>query len=257
MAHSNILVVCEGNSEDKFFKKMGDLFVAKRSIDCYKYNTNLYLLYDELVRNGIGTDFAKDEFDTLTILKNIARSPEEKELLSKKFELIYLCFDADFQAEQFDKDKIEYMLDIFDNDSLQGQIMINYTMFESLYDTTRYEWESFQERIVVLDGLTSATYTALVSSRGLCSPAKSRCMLYMKEQFLKCLKLNLSKARYLIGVEKSFDCVQDFYDNITQKAIFESVLSRVLSTRELWVLNTGVFFLVDYVGESAFENLFY
>lgn len=52
-------------------------------------------------------------------------------LANGDFSEIYLIFDFDCQAPQYDDEKLQIMLDFFDNETEHGKLYINYPMIES------------------------------------------------------------------------------------------------------------------------------
>jgi len=245
MAHSNILVICEGPSEQDIYTKMANLFVGGGACKCYTFKTNLYELCDKLVENGLGVDIQKDEFDILTILKDFAKTQEDKDILSNKYESILLCFDVEFQASQYDESKLNLMVETFDNDSEQGQLILNYPMIESLYDH-KNTWESYKDRDIPLEGLTSSTYSVCLAKRGIRSPQKGKCLYYTNDQFRLVLDLNIRKACYILGLD-DVHSTEEFLRLASQKNILQSVKTHLYETQCIWIQNTSIFFLLDYI----------
>ena len=127
---SNILFLFEGKVTENNYYKVIERAIGsniKSSINFYCYKTNIYTLYDE-----ISNDSALNIIELVKEKALIDNDIENYEMLNTvNFGEIYLIFDLDPQDQRFDKNKIEKMIEIFNNETENGKLYINYPMIES------------------------------------------------------------------------------------------------------------------------------
>ena len=58
------------------------------------------------------------------------------------FSSIYLIFDYDPQYHKYDSKKLEYFANRFNNETEEGLLILNYPMFESMFDIEESEDEN-------------------------------------------------------------------------------------------------------------------
>ena len=102
---NKILFICEGAKAEK---KFCDLIIDKYFIKNNKekeyiaFGTNIYGLYDEMLRDG--------GLDIVELVREKAKSKKDmynyNKLSSGGFAEVYLIFDFDFQAPQYDYNKL-------------------------------------------------------------------------------------------------------------------------------------------------------
>lgn len=129
-----ILFVFEGaKREPDLFRAIETLFFQdKQNIVC-SFGNNIYELYNEL------QSFEGDG-DIVSILKERYQgqkdSPFTDDAKSSDFSEIYLIFDYDFQNKNISLDvmnsQLEEMLDMFDDETDNGRLYINYPMVEAI-----------------------------------------------------------------------------------------------------------------------------
>ena len=121
------LFVFEGvRAESKYVDALEQNFLGKRiSVRCV-YDAEIYQLYKVLKE--------EPDFDLVELLKE--RNKENAELLRDytrdSFAYIYLFFDYDAHSTLADDEKIEEMLDFFDNETENGMLYISYPMLEAI-----------------------------------------------------------------------------------------------------------------------------
>ena len=129
-----ILFVFEGaKREPDLFRAIETLFFQdKQNIVC-SFGNNIYELYNEL------QSFEGDG-DIVSILKERYQGqkdyPFTDDAKSSDFSEIYLIFDYDFQNKNISLDvmnsQLEEMLDMFDDETDNGRLYINYPMVEAI-----------------------------------------------------------------------------------------------------------------------------
>lgn len=127
---SKILVLVEGEKTD--YRLMGHLLEVYGISDSHEivsYNTNIYVLYNEMFRDGDPASM-----DILQILKEHERDLEKKKLFDERYSDILLIFDLDPQDPAFSADKIVEMASYFVESSDMGKLYLNYPIFTLNYD---------------------------------------------------------------------------------------------------------------------------
>lgn len=132
MSERKILFIFEGEKrEQKFFSSCQNIiFPAANTviIECYK--NDIYELYKSIVNEE---EFA-DSVNIFTVLVN--QGLLSKEMHTRQdFAEIYLFFDYDPHDDQACDEKLKKMLQIFNDETDQGLLLISYPMVEALYET--------------------------------------------------------------------------------------------------------------------------
>ena len=125
-----ILFICEGaKTEKKFCDLIIDKYFIKKNKnkEYVAFGTNIYGLYDEMSKDS--------GLDIIELVKEKAKAKNDinsyNKLVSGGFSSVYLIFDFDYQAPQYDYYKINEMIKFFDNETESGKLYINYPMMES------------------------------------------------------------------------------------------------------------------------------
>ncbi len=144
-----ILFVFEGNDREPYlYKTIENLYFPKgKNIIC-SFGNNIYDLYNELQDYGGDGNIVPIMKERLSgrgdsTLQNI-RSTDISE--------IFLFFDYDFQNSQLSLDEInrrvEEMLQMFDNETDNGKLYINYPMIESICYSKELPDEDYKTYVV-------------------------------------------------------------------------------------------------------------
>lgn len=128
-----ILFVFEGaRREPMLFESIKYLFFEKKTDTIvYSFGNNIYNLYKQIMELGTG--------DIVSLLREIHQGNEEnpfKDIAnSSDFAEIYLFFDYDLQHKFLSLEEINIrlkdMLELFDDETSNGKLYINYPMIES------------------------------------------------------------------------------------------------------------------------------
>ncbi|WP_305209554.1 hypothetical protein [Dubosiella newyorkensis] len=164
------LILVEGVDEkDPFLKVICHTF-PKLKIDyekeVYTFNTNIYHLYDELVKeygdeNG-NLDWEQTDVDLPVLLSR--EYPELKGFRKVNFKNILLCFDYDCHDPHYSPEKLDAMQKLFSDSSDNGKLYLNYPMLESYCHCDLREKEAFLDLKVKAKELTGEQYKPLAKS---------------------------------------------------------------------------------------------
>lgn len=246
------LIVVEGERlEPRFFDQLKNVFGLNLDIYCLK--NNIYILYKKMKEMGFNGNL-KD------VLLEVHDTDEYREILSQNFAYAYLIFDFDpHHTEEYEKDvslesivqnnikKVREMAEYFvdETDPTIGKLYINYPMMESFKDCDSFEDVDYLTRVITLDEIKQ--YKEIVGRRKM---ANKRIAKYLKSDFTMLTRQNVNKlGRICEVVNEPMD-----YETYIQKSNQTNVLQReiefVSSLRKIAVLNTSVFFALDYYGNK-------
>lgn len=249
---AKILFVVEGRKTEKeLIERLSGVFGF--SAQLYTVNGNIYSLY-QAVKND---PYA----ETVRVLDGMANSESDKSVLSNVFTDVFLVFDCDAQhtmsrgeAETMsayevacrNMSLIREMAARFDEstDPMKGKLLVNYPMVESFRDCDDFFDLSYGNAEVSVDALKE--YKVKVGNKRL---VRHHIKDFTKENFQDLMLMNLCKLNKLLAGRFATLSYNDFkrFNDQTQIAAAESAL--VLERKVLSVLNTLMFFPLEYYGD--------
>lgn len=244
---SNILFLFEGKVTENNYYKVIERAIGsniKSSINFYCYKTNIYTLYDE-----ISNDSALNIIELVKEKALIDNDIENYEMLNTvNFGEIYLIFDLDPQDQRFDKNKIEKMIEIFNNETENGKLYINYPMIESFKHFKEIPDKNYIDyKVKILDCKNYKKDVAKIS----CINDYRK---ISKEQYINILNQNLEKINYLIN--RLNKCDFDTYLNtLGQSQIFFLQENEIDENGQLYIINSFCLWPLDYLGEKFFDDV--
>ena len=252
-----ILFVFEGNKrEPQLFASIQKLFFPKENetIVC-SFGNNIYELYRQLEDLDGGGDI-------VSLLREKYQGKQDNPFAdiesSSVFSEVYLFFDYDFHNVNYPLDQLnkqlEEMLEIFDNETENGKLYINYPMVESIrytkqlpdvnywtYAVQREECDRFKKLSDDFSFYNSLDFICVTTRReptdNEINKAKTN-WSFLKEQ-------NVCKANYICN---GVNCAPENKDCISQSKIFINQLEKYVSKGEckVSILNAFPLFLYDY-----------
>ena len=249
-----ILFVFEGaRREPMLFESIKYLFFEKETDTIvYSFGNNIYNLYKQIMELGTG--------DIVSLLREIHRGNEEnpfKDIASSSdFAEIYLCFDYDLQHKFLSLEEINSrlkdMLELFDDETSNGKLYINYPMIESIrytkelpdrnyyqYTVKCAECHDFKRLSCEFSHYDNLDYILIDRHRTpkICLNAKD-CWEHLKT-------MNVSKANYICTGENVMPAVKNA---IAQDKIFEAQLQNYINkpVPSVAILNAFPLFIYDY-----------
>ena len=234
-----LLFVFEGaRTEKQIFESLPDIFKERLTSD------SIYTAYCTVIYK-LWKDLSEDEFlDPFELFKNLNDKNREalKELNKDDISQIFLFFDYDGHEPSADDDKLESMLEFFNEETDNGKLYINYPMVESIKDLNKND--SFKDKVV--PAKTDIKYKHLVSQRS----------NYIHFNLLtdKCWKFifkeQISKANYILNNEYSLPS-----DRIEQDVIFQHQLDKYITPKEqVAVLSSIPMYWCDFYGMEYIKN---
>ena len=251
-----ILFVFEGaKREPDLFRAIETLFFQdKQNIVC-SFGNNIYELYNEL------QSFEGDG-DIVSILKERYQgqkdSPFTDDAKSSDFSEIYLIFDYDFQNKNISLDvmnsQLEEMLDMFDDETDNGRLYINYPMVEAIRYTKTLPDKDYWTYVVSRKECTDSSFKSIADSF---SDFKSLDFLTLNtrraatekeirsrlDNWKLLIVQNVSKANYICSGENE---MPEDKDAVSQNAIFDAQKVYIIRSESASILSAFPLFLFDY-----------
>lgn len=243
---TKVLLIVEGEKEEKrILEKVLAEYRIGEDAEIYPYRTTIYELYERMFLEH------EDELETLRLIDVLRARDKETKFLQEDFSDILLIFDYDPQDNRFTQERLELMLDYFNESTQNGKLYINYPMVESYKHFKAYpEDVEYKNRIVQAKEIKQ--YKSTVSNE-----AKITDIRKMKrEHFNSIIKQNIKKANYILNEDYEIedDKIRQIYQSIDTKKIARK-------QNELWnseqayihILNTCLFFICDYKFQLILE----
>lgn len=239
----NILFIFEGEVDEvALFKQIERVYFHNYGLkfEIYTYKTSIYELYDELCIN--------DEYiDIISILLSKENDQEMITKLSQKFTDIYLIFDYDPHYHKFDKEKIVKMLTLFNDSMENGKLYINYPMIQSYKHLMSVP--DFNYRTYYVNLCDCHEYKAYINDISFNCNVQKYDLKIMNEV----IKHNIRKCNYLLNY-KFEDVGYNEYVDFSMNEIL-NIQNKNLNIERIFILNTSVFFAIDYTGNDKIFRL--
>ena len=280
---SQILFIVEGEKlEPKVVKRMAEIYGFQCEISSVR--TNIYDLY-LLLKNEDGfldvVPTLKEMLEKKAALlgkkepredfkKQLDSIRKDIETLNHSYSSIYLIFDSDFQHDDIKEgepmattediammhcDVLREMVEFFDNETEQGKLYVNYPMMESYRDCDDFFDNTYNNRLVSLDALFKNDggkgYKALVNKRKKCNIDG---IDIQETEFNRLICMNVFKLNYLSIKQWQKPEYNDFRDYSDQTAILEKEREFISVNKAVSVLNTSLFFAIDYKGSEFYDS---
>lgn len=232
-SENNILFVFEGKkTEPNIHKKLEEYFFDERTIITCVFGTVIYAIYKDL---------KTDEYlDTFSLLKN--RIESLKDYKRKDFSEVYLFFDYESHATNYNPKKLEELLGVFDNETENGKLYISYPMVEALKHY--HSDKDFQ----LLTAHCSENYKKEVNQY--CEEKYKDFNQYDQNIWKELIKYHLYKMNYIVTDKYSYPL--QIY---SQMDIFTKQREKFIDKENrVSVLSAFPIFIHDYFGNEKTEQ---
>lgn len=251
-----ILFVFEGaKREPDLFRAIETLFFQdKQNIVC-SFGNNIYELYNEL------NSFEGDG-DIVSILKEryqgLADSPFKDDIKSSDFSEIYLIFDYDFQNKNIPLEamnsQIEEMLALFNDETDNGRLYINYPMVEAIRYTKTLPDKDYWTYVVSRKDCADSSFKSIADSfsdyksldfltLNTRRPATEKETSSRLENWTLLISQNVSKANFICCGENE---IPEEKETVSQIAIFDAQKEYLSNSESVSILSAFPLFLFDY-----------
>ncbi len=210
-----------------------------------KQNTIVYALYGNVIYD-IYEKLSEDDFlDFIPVLKEFSSNCDELVDISRdEISEIYLFFDHDGHSHLANREKLENMLQYFNNETENGKLYVSYPMVESLKHLG--ENIDFKELTTQIDN--NSRYKQRVNSEA--DNRFKQVKNYTKEIWREIISYHTKKLGYIMTSQYvSLD------DEITQYDIFKKQQEKYIDPKNcVAILGSFPIFLVDYYGYKIVEE---
>lgn len=234
---SYTIFVFEGEkTEVQIFNRLKDLYLDNitNQVAISSFRTSLYELHRRL---------KQDEEETLFwLLKNDFRNEQLADIQPSQVSEIYLFFDYDGHIPGATFEKVEELLEMFDDETDQGKLYISYPMVESL--------KHLNSNVHFKDLVAKSEKAYKVISERERSPYTGF-KDFSRSQWASAIEMHCQKLNYLM--HKQFSPPTDYFPQtdiyLKQKNDYISPSGKVA------VLSAFPVFLIDYFGTKKYEEL--
>ncbi|MER1987793.1 MAG: hypothetical protein ABS948_18100 [Solibacillus sp.] len=239
---TKILLLVEGEKTEKeLFSHLYEIY-GINDVEIISYKTHIYAFYHRLF-NDYSVDGVIDfDFIDIPLFLNDYFSLEGEEILNESdFRDIILIFDFDPHDPSYDADKLEILVENFNESTDKGKLYINYPMIESYKDITSLEDGSFNNSEVTLEDLKKRSrgtsyYKRLVDSRTCITDIQ----LLDGEKIKDIILVHQKKLEYILG---------DKYEEFEKyKSLCNLQCEKVSNDNSLWILNTSILHMLEQYG---------
>jgi hypothetical protein len=236
---TKILFIFEGQTaENQITENLINFFINEKTIITCAYCSTIYQVYKE-----ISVDY---DLDTFTLLKNRKQNEEIlKDYYRDDFAEIYMFFDYDGHDTVADDNKLNELLNFFNEETEKGKLYISYPMIESLKHISNYE--TFKE--LKVECKENIKYKKIVSES--CLENLKNFTNYNYDIWQKLIETHLNKMNYIVNDSYSFP-----ENIIPQLDVFSKQLEKYINIDStVSVLNSFPIFLHDYYGNTKIKSL--
>lgn len=251
-----ILFVFEGNErEPRLYRTLERLYFPKENdnIIC-SFGNNIYDLYNELQEYDGDGDIVSLMRERLADRGDFTLNGIRSSDISE----IFLFFDYDFQHSQLSLDEInsrvKEMLTLFDDETDNGKLYINYPMIESIRYTKELPDETYADYVVEREACKdfkrlAREFSAYASLDHLLfkdgeTPTKDK-YLKVKDNWQYLKQMNVCKANLITTGQHTIPKVKS---DIGQQAIFNNQILKYMKPSEhVAILNSFPIFIYEYM----------
>ena len=261
----SVLFIVEGKRPDKaLIETIIEKYKMNSSCELFIVGANIYQLYSKMKSENF-------ECDVKAALKEMKTSEDDKEKLSREYTYTYLVFDCDAQdiykkSERDSKERnietiisdnmkiLSEMADYFTNetDPTIGKLYINYPMIESFRDCDDYFDPEYENKTVMIDQIGENQYKNATGRTKIGSLDVRR---FTQEQIESLTKMNIWKLNKIICDQWGPISYPQYKHVSNQCLIIENEIMKYLPERKIAIINTLLFWPVDYYGnKDGFYN---
>ncbi|MEK4444324.1 hypothetical protein [Niallia sp. FSL K6-0077] len=244
MEKSKVLLLVEGEKVEKdLFRHFYNLY-GINNIEIVAYKTHIYAFYNRLKKDYADMEGNIDfEFIDLPLFLNDYLNLDEKDLLNETdFRDIILVFDFDPHDSQFDRQKLEILLENFSDSTGRGKLFLNYPMIESFKDINSLEDEHFKNSTVHIDDLRKRSkgtsgYKKMVDS--------NTCISSIED-----IDTDIANALLQIHNNKLYFLLKHlaYEEENKYKLVCTEQCDKLKKENLIWVLNTSLLHMLEEYG---------
>jgi len=232
---NTILCVFEGERRDiDYFSSVQQHFFPSETLIKCSYGNDLYHLRNELEHD--------EDLDIVELIRESTTVPSNRVLLAgierEEIAEVFLFFDMEPHDDQYAPDKLQHLIERFNEETEFGKLYVSYPMIEALRDVPSFDL--FLNLMVDIDQCRGKVYKNLSEQRRQAIPQDYRRMT--RKHWLDLTSCSIQKAYNIVGIPE-ISCPE-------QIQIFTAQSQVLTGSGKIYVLSAFPFFLQEYFGES-------
>jgi hypothetical protein len=239
-----ILMIFEGKTtEPLIYNNLNKYFLNENDNTTIKavYGTVIYQLYKDFFPEGE----LDEDLDLFPLIKENIQSIDGNELNNitrEEVSQIYLFFDYDGHATNADDEKLQNMLQLFNNETEKGKLFISYPMVEAI----KHLKDNVNFKDVIVE--SNKEYKNLVSQN--CNYNLKGLSSLNQENWSLIISEHCKKANFIVN--DNFEFPQNIIEQIR---IFLCQKEKYIEKeKKVSVLSAFPMFLLDYYGINKFKD---
>ncbi|MBI1289515.1 MAG: hypothetical protein GC178_18255 [Flavobacteriales bacterium] len=184
---NNILFVFEGEKTEKqISNNLAEYFLDDRVAIQFAYCGDIYQLYREID--------ADEDLDTFVLLQQrTANITDLSDFDRDDFAEIYLFFDYDGHATGADDENLRKLIDLFDQETEAGKLLVSYPMVESIKHLSK----DIEFKNLKVEAKDKVGYKKMVGAE--CDNRFQNLTAWTKHEWLEAIEAHLCKANYIVN----------------------------------------------------------
>ena len=246
MSKKSLLFITEGKvDEPDFIKKFLEVCIPNVEYNIYSYSTTIHTLAKTIFNR-------KGKIDKDLAIKRVLREQEKditkREVLSNDYTDVVLVFDFEPRCDSPEFDKVEKMIEYFNDSSNMGRLYINYPMMQSYKHFKRFPDEEFKDRKIETIDVTN--YKEIVHKES----QYKKLVDYNYPICLNIIGYHLMKANYIISNRYSLMDRDEFF-SLDYKKIYNIERENNEKYGYVDVLNTFALFIIEFNPTDMIEKI--
>lgn len=246
MSKKDLLFITEGESDEPdFIKKFLKICIPNVEYNIYPYTTTIHTLAKSIFNKKGEID---EDLDIKKVLKEQEKDLMKKRILQKDYTDIILIFDFEPHCDSPEFDKVEKMIEYFNDSSNMGKLYINYPMMQSYKHFKSLPDVEFKDRRI--ETMDASKYKIIVHNESKYKKLKD----YNFPTCMKIIGYHLMKANYIISSRYNLMNKAEFVD-LDYKKIYNIERKNNEDEQFVDVLNTFVFFAIEFNPTNMLEKI--
>lgn len=202
----------------------------------YQYSTNIYELYERMFKGN------ENDLESLDLLGILREKDKKSSILNDVFSDIILIFDYEPQDNRFEIERINLLLEHFNESTENGKLYINYPMCESIKHLKSNPDHEYKNLSVDFSIVNEKKYKELVGNETKYQDVRK----YDKNHFNSIIIHNIKKANYITNDLYEVTDIKACYSKLNLKDILHKQNTFLNESQKIYVLSTCLFFICDY-----------
>lgn len=246
MSKRDLLFITEGNiDEPKFIEKILNKCLPNVEYNIYSYSTTIHTLAKKIFNKKIEID---EDLDIKGVLKEQEKDIHKRRILDKSYTDIILVFDFEPHCDSPEFEKVKKMIEYFNDSSNMGKLYINYPMMQSYKHLKKMPDYDFKNRTI--ETVDVSNYKKIIDKESQYKKLGD----YNYPIIMGIIGHHLMKANYILSGNYKLMNKKEFI-NLDYVKIYDLELEYNIKKQMVYVLNTFVFFVIEYNSTIMLEKI--